>query len=574
MRIQPIDLSARRNAQMGIKMKPIIIDMKDMSDSTEVYESRPNPVLAGFIYLILAMVAAAFIWMYFSKVDIVVKGTGTVAAADEVATVTNQSAGVITERKIEDGQEVKKGDILYTVSHEEQTLQLAALEQQLAECEEKEEMLKAYEEWLENGEEFPEELVDNLYYSEVASRKRLVELGQENTLQTYSGELSAYDAKLNANSEMITYYSDAVTKSKQLIEAIKNRKNSFSKEESYYWNTMENYLVQYQQTINQYDDKISELQKQSDDAAKEIEELEAQKRALQEQQSVKLSEASVSGGDADTGSTLQQEMQSLEAELSAQKAIKESADSSISQYQTQKNSALNAYEKESIASIENGILSYEQNKATYESTRQEYINGEKTLKEQGTEVELGNLVTQEKYNVAGELENCRQSQTQLSAQIENLEQSIENATVKATIDGKVNLVTDLVVGDYIGAGTQALSIIPGTESGAFVVKSYVENNDIAKIHEGMEVTYEIGAYPSREYGTMTGEVTFVSADLKVNNSGSAYYVVETSVNAEELHNRKGEEAALKVGMLCETKIVVEKKRVLEVLLEKLFHFTK
>ena len=574
MRIQPIDLSARRNAQMGIKMKPIIIDMKDMSDSTEVYESRPNPVLAGFIYLILAMVAAAFIWMYFSKVDIVVKGTGTVAAADEVATVTNQSAGVITERKIEDGQEVKKGDILYTVSHEEQTLQLAALEQQLAECEEKEEMLKAYEEWLENGEEFPEELVDNLYYSEVASRKRLVELGQENTLQTYSGELSAYDAKLNANSEMITYYSDAVTKSKQLIEAIKNRKNSFSKEESYYWNTMENYLVQYQQTINQYDDKISELQKQSDDAAKEIEELEAQKRALQEQQSVKLSEASVSGGDADTGSTLQQEMQSLEAELSAQKAIKESADSSISQYQTQKNSALNAYEKESIASIENGILSYEQNKATYESTRQEYINGEKTLKEQGTEVELGNLVTQEKYNVAGELENCRQSQTQLSAQIENLEQSIENATVKATIDGKVNLVTDLVEGDYIGAGTQVLSIIPGTESGAFVVKSYVENNDIAKIHEGMEVTYEIGAYPSREYGTMTGEVTFVSADLKVNNSGSAYYVVETSVNAEELHNRKGEEAALKVGMLCETKIVVEKKRVLEVLLEKLFHFTK
>ena len=444
MRIQPIDLSARRNAQMGIKMKPIIIDMKDMSDSTEVYESRPNPVLAGFIYLILAMVAAAFIWMYFSKVDIVVKGTGTVAAADEVATVTNQSAGVITERKIEDGQEVKKGDILYTVSHEEQTLQLAALEQQLAECEEKEEMLEAYEEWLENGEEFPEELVDNLYYSEVASRKRLVELGQENTLQTYSGELSAYDAKLNANSEMITYYSDAVTKSKQLIEAIKNRKNSFSKEESYYWNTMENYLVQYQQTINQYDDKISELQKQSDDAAKEIEELEAQKRALQEQQSVKLSEASVSGGDADTGSTLQQEMQSLEAELSAQKAIKESADSSISQYQTQKNSALNAYEKESIASIENGILSYEQNKATYESTRQEYINGEKTLKEQGTEVELGNLVTQEKYNVAGELENCRQSQTQLSAQIEILEQSIENATVKATIDGKVNLVTDLL----------------------------------------------------------------------------------------------------------------------------------
>jgi len=125
---------------MVINMKPIIIDMKDMSDSTEVYESRPNPLLAGFIYLILAMVIIAFIWVYFSKVDIVVKGTGTVAAAEEVATVTNQVAGVITERKIEDGQVVKAGEILYTVSHEEQTLQLEALKQQLAEYEEREEM--------------------------------------------------------------------------------------------------------------------------------------------------------------------------------------------------------------------------------------------------------------------------------------------------------------------------------------------------------------------------------------------------------------------------------------------------
>ena len=72
---------------------------------------------------------------------------------------------------------------------------------------------------------------------------------------------------------------------------------------------------------------------------------------------------------------------------------------------------------------------------------------------------------------------------------------------------------------------------------------------------------------------MRGTVTFVSADLKVNNNGSAYYMVETSINASSLINELGEEAALKVGMLCETKIVVEEKRVLEVLVEKLFHLT-
>ena len=36
-------------------MKPIIVDMKDMSDSTEVYESKSNRFLVYTIYLILFM---------------------------------------------------------------------------------------------------------------------------------------------------------------------------------------------------------------------------------------------------------------------------------------------------------------------------------------------------------------------------------------------------------------------------------------------------------------------------------------------------------------------------------------
>ena len=107
------------------------------------------------------------------------------------------------------------------------------------------------------------------------------------------------------------------------------------------------------------------------------------------------------------------------------------------------------------------------------------------------------------------------------------------------------IASELVAGDYLSAGTQ--------------------------IHEGMEVTYEIGAYPSREYGTMTEKVTLILSDIKVNDSGNAYYLVETSVATEKLRNRNGEEAVLKVGMLCETKVVIESKSVLSILLEKMFH---
>ncbi len=559
-------------------MKPIIIEMRDMSDSTEVYQSRPNPVLAGFIYLMLAMVVIALVWMYFFKIDVVVKGTGTVATAEEVATVTNQVSGTIIEKLVTDGQVITKGDVLYTVSTESQQLQLAVLEKQLADNVEKTEMLKAYESWLETGEALPASLAGNLYYGEISTRKNMVELGKKSTLQSHSGELSVYEVKLDANTGMIAYYEEAITKSKQMIEDIKNKKNSFPEADTYYWNTVENFLVQYQNTTLQYDDKLNDLREDLRAAEKEIKKLEQLKTDLEKQLEPVL--LSVSGGDS--GSVSQgdsiinignSQLEELEAQLELQKSLKEAAGKSISDYSLQKSSALNAYEKESIVAIENTIFNYQQNINSYKGANLEYENNRHILKSQGTELELDNLVIQERYSVAEELEGCRQTKLQLEQQIDSLKQSIEEATVKATMSGSVNLATELVAGDYIAAGAQVLTIIPGSKEGEFIVRSYVENKDIAKIHEGMEVTYEIAAYPAREYGTMRGIVTFVSADLKVNNNGSAYYMVETSIDASGLINELGEEAALKVGMLCEIKIVVEEKRVLEVLVEKLFHLT-
>ena len=42
-------------------MKPIIIDMKDMSDSTEVYDSKPNRFMIYTIYAILSFLKKRYI---------------------------------------------------------------------------------------------------------------------------------------------------------------------------------------------------------------------------------------------------------------------------------------------------------------------------------------------------------------------------------------------------------------------------------------------------------------------------------------------------------------------------------
>ena len=97
-------------------MKPIIVDMKDMSDSTEVYNSRPNPFFVYFIYLLLGMLIVALCWMYFSKIDISVKSNGIFRSDGDIVDISNGVTGKVEKCNFSEGQYVNKGDILLTLS--------------------------------------------------------------------------------------------------------------------------------------------------------------------------------------------------------------------------------------------------------------------------------------------------------------------------------------------------------------------------------------------------------------------------------------------------------------------------
>ena len=136
-------------------------------------------------------------------------------------------------------------------------------------------------------------------------------------------------------------------------------------------------------------------------------------------------------------------------------------------------------------------------------------------------------------------------------------------------DGTVNLLTELVEGNYIEAGVQVMTVIP-VQNESYVVEAYVKNNDIGKLEEGQEINYEVSAFPSSEYGNITGELLYISEDVKVDEEiGSAYYVVEGSLKNSIVINEKGEEGTMKTGMGCEIKIITGQKSVLRYLLEKI-----
>lgn len=521
-------------------MKPILVDMKDMSDSREVYESRPNPFFIGFIYLILGMVVIAVLWAAFFQMDIVVTGTGTVTAKGDCSTVTNTKAGIVTECYIADGQTVEKGQLLYEIEHDELDLQIANYESQKLENEQRIKMQQGYLEWLSDETVELENYADNPYYTEYSARSRLVTLNMEAARREYSNEQDSYDTKLKSGENLIAYYEDEIAKLTQLSGAVKNRSNPFSGEDAYYYAKANDYLTQYQNTQAQYDVKIASLQQELDDTWNQI--------------------ATLQVAEGETDNT---------AQITQLETTAKETQQSLESTKVQQLTALTNLETNTIAAIEASILTYQQNLVTSQGNQEEIANAIEHISETGTADAIENIRQTEIQAVTAEISSCQMKAEELETTLAGLEENIDDTAVCAPISGVINLVEEPVPGNYLQTGTAVMTIIPSEEDN-YMVEAYIDNRDIAKVYEAMPVKYEIAAYPSSEYGTLTGEVEFVSADLKAaNETGSAYYVVNTTIDDADLYNASGEKLQLKMGMLCEVKIVVEQKSVLRYLLEKI-----
>ena len=94
-------------------MKPIIIKMKDLSESTEIYEKKPNPAIVGFIYILLAILLIGIPWMACSKTDIVTEANGIIYYTSDVSYVTSNHEARIVKRNVMDGQYVTEGTVLF-----------------------------------------------------------------------------------------------------------------------------------------------------------------------------------------------------------------------------------------------------------------------------------------------------------------------------------------------------------------------------------------------------------------------------------------------------------------------------
>lgn len=99
-------------------MKEITMSISELSDSRELLESKPYPIVTYFIYIVLGIIAIAITWSFFGEMDIVSKGSGIVRPDNGISIINNKVTGKVVESYLEEGKQVKKGDLLYVIDHE------------------------------------------------------------------------------------------------------------------------------------------------------------------------------------------------------------------------------------------------------------------------------------------------------------------------------------------------------------------------------------------------------------------------------------------------------------------------
>ncbi|MBN1409844.1 MAG: HlyD family efflux transporter periplasmic adaptor subunit [Spirochaetales bacterium] len=188
------------------------------------------------------------------------------------------------------------------------------------------------------------------------------------------------------------------------------------------------------------------------------------------------------------------------------------------------------------------------------------------------ELELNRYKSETLYIVQQEINLEEESSKRLKEKLAVVNINIAECIKKSPITGRLQIVSEYNVGDYLPAGAEMLKVIPD-DANAFKIELMVPNKDIANIKAGVEVVYNFAALPNDEYDPIKGIITSIPEDIAkgINSSFSEGfgYLVSGSLATTIVTDKKGNPVNLKAGMLCDARIIVSKRRILFYLLDTL-----
>lgn len=219
----------------------------------------------------------------------------------------------------------------------------------------------------------------------------------------------------------------------------------------------------------------------------------------------------------------------------------------------------------SIAAAETNIL--RDLHSTGDISQAELLNSERALIEAQAKLEAiqGDFLEQSARELA-------EAQDQLAQNLEVLlqrEAVLKASTVEATVAGQVTNIAIATSGAVIQAGEELMRIVP--KDSELFVEARIAPTDIADVEVGDTARLQFDAYDPSVFGSVTGQVTFVSGDV-INEKGQMgqeepVYIAHVSLAGQKVVTSIGREIQLIPGMTAQVDVQAGARTVLQYLLK-------
>jgi multidrug efflux pump subunit AcrA (membrane-fusion protein) len=177
-------------------------------------------------------------------------------------------------------------------------------------------------------------------------------------------------------------------------------------------------------------------------------------------------------------------------------------------------------------------------------------------------------VLQERQNLYENIQNLERKLEVVNQTLASLHKQISASEVKAPMDGYIEEVSRLNVGDLVQSGSTILRIFP-IDPGEIRADIFVLSNEIAQLKTGMEYRLLFPGYSPSEYGYLKGKILTVPQDARQNQDIEPVFQLEGSLERDWLNNTRGERIQLQSGMQANVSIIVNRKPVWFFLLQEL-----
>lgn len=179
----------------------------------------------------------------------------------------------------------------------------------------------------------------------------------------------------------------------------------------------------------------------------------------------------------------------------------------------------------------------------------------------GTQTELN--LAEEYSETLRELASLRQDQRLAKDQL-------NRTVITSPMSGIVNNLAVTTIGGVVRPGEEIFEIIPMGEE--LFVEARVSPKDIASVQPGQNATIKLSAYDYTIYGSLKGEVDFVSADTfedERNPRAEPYYRVTVRVDRSSFSERQ-QGIEIRPGMRATAELQTGSKTILNYLLKPLY----